>query len=270
MAGTYRRDSVCKYRSVFFLSGKCQACVHKENCLHEIKQKWGLRCTLILILLITVIGLANVFGSFGKSSEDGNMSIADNSGTDKVEQSNFDVLPSSTLVPVYVPKYQFTFEEQLALGKMVLAEAENQVVELSQKEIDKLKAEGIDPETVRLRGLIAVAAVPINRLESRRAEFDAENGNILEVVNKPYAFATNSNMKDEIFMNHPMYEDCMKAVYYAMCGVDPTEEHFGNGGARFFYSLVVPLSSDAAAARENLDIYVIGDHAFHFDFKKRQ
>lgn len=136
----------------------------------------------------------------------------------------------------------FSKAEKIAMGKTVYKEARGECEE----------------------GRIAVVAVMINRLKTGSAEYGAENGNIMEVITYPGAFAYPKDMTDEFFLNCPEYEICMSAVEAAIAGEDPTKEHFSEG-ARHFYSVVEPLSEYEAAKREGIDIYVIGNQAFHND-----
>ena len=86
----------------------------------------------------------------------------------------------------------------------------------------------------------------------------------MEVITYSGAFAYPKDMTDEFFLNCPEYELCMEAVEKALNGEDPTREYF-HEGACHFYSLVEPLSEKEAARREGIDIYVIGNQAFHND-----
>ena len=134
----------------------------------------------------------------------------------------------------------FSENEKIAMGKTVYIEARGECEE----------------------GRIAIVSVILNRLKTRSAEYGAENGEVMEVITYPGAFAYPRDMTDEFFINCPEYEICMEAVEKALSGEDPTREHFPEG-ARHFYSLIEPLSEKEAAKREGIEIYVIGNQAFH-------
>lgn len=136
----------------------------------------------------------------------------------------------------------FSEDEKIAMGKTVYNEARGECEQ----------------------GRIAIAAVILNRLWTGKAEYGAENGDIMEVITYPAAFAYPKDMTDEFFLNCPEYEICMDAVEAAIAGEDPTKEHFQEG-ALHFYSLIEELSEKAKAAREGVDTYIIGNQAFHND-----
>ncbi len=136
----------------------------------------------------------------------------------------------------------FSEAERIAMGKTVYKEARGECE----------------------KGRIAIVAVILNRLITGKVEYGAENGNVMEVITYSGAFAYPKDMTDEFFLNCPEYELCMEAVEKALNGEDPTREYFPEGACHF-YSLVEPLSEKEAARREGIDIYVIGNQAFHND-----
>lgn len=136
----------------------------------------------------------------------------------------------------------FSEAEKIAMGKTVYKEARGECE----------------------KGRIAIVATILNRLMTGKEEYGAENGNVMEVITYPGAFAYPRDMTDDFFLNCPEYNLCMEAVEKALSGEDPTREYFAEGACHF-YSLVEPLSEKEAARREGIDIYVIGNQAFHND-----
>lgn len=110
-------------------------------------------------------------------------------------------------------------------------------------------------------GKVAVGAVAMNRLNTKSSEFGAENGKLMEVLLKKWAFAE-ITISDEEFISSEYYEDCVKAALAAFAGEDPTKEYFENG-ALFFYDVTIDISPRQMKYREGIDTYCIGNHAFH-------
>lgn len=135
--------------------------------------------------------------------------------------------------------YNYTREELMTLSKIIWEEARG------------------EPYI----GKVAVGAVAMNRLETKSSEFGAENGKLLEVLLKKWAFAE-ITISDEEFISSEYYEDCVKAAKAAFAGEDPTKEYFENG-ALFFYDVTIDISPRQMKYREGIDIYRIGNHAFH-------
>lgn len=138
--------------------------------------------------------------------------------------------------------YNYTHKELITMGKVIYVEARGE----SHK------------------GMVAVGAVAMNRLRTKSKEFGAENGKIMEVLLKKWAFADISELSDEEFENSDYYEDCIKAAKEAFNGEDPTKKFFKEG-ALFFYDVTVELSEKQTAYREGIEEYLIGNHAFHID-----
>lgn len=138
--------------------------------------------------------------------------------------------------------YSYTHQELLTLAKIIWAEARGE----------------------SYKGKVSVGAVAMNRLNTKSSEFGAENGNLMEVLLKKWAFADISDLSDEEFENSEYYEECIKAAKEAFAGEDPTKEYFQNG-ALFFYDIYMDISEKQKRYREGIDTYKIGCHAFHVE-----
>lgn len=265
----------CEFFDAYFFSGKCQRCKHRGECGKIVGKRLAKRLVCIAIVLAVLFCTNAMFHNY--SAKENTEQVGFNSGPEDVEEVSISATPPAyeNENSRYTVVYDISYEEQIAIAKMVLGESENQ-----GKSIKKFYGvENPDPsvmtdakEIERLRTKIAVAANPFNRLETGSTEFYDPNKwkecCILAILDKPYAYTTRCSwMTDKEFLAHPLADDCMKAVWYAMCGVDPTEEVFGEeGGARFFFSK--PLTETAAAAREGVKTMQIEDMYFHNDFAK--
>ncbi len=138
--------------------------------------------------------------------------------------------------------YSYTHQELLTLAKIIWAEARGE----------------------SYKGKVSVGAVAMNRLNTKSSEFGAENGSLMEVLLKKWAFADISDLSDEEFKNSDYYDDCIKAALAALAGEDPTKEYFQNG-ALFFYDIYMDISEKQKRYREGIDTYKIGCHAFHVE-----
>ena len=137
--------------------------------------------------------------------------------------------------------YSYTYRELMTLSKVIYEEARGE----------------------KHKGKVAVGAVAFNRLKTKSAEFGAENGKLIEVLLKKWAFAE-ITISDKEFKSSPYYEDCVSAAKEALEGVDPTKEYFPNG-ALFFYDITMDISPKQMKYREGIDTYKIGCHAFHVE-----
>lgn len=256
----------CKVRSVFRLKQRCLRCDCRRKCRRRVKRNIRRFTMVVVIALLSImlIGIVCLIASaataakYEKEEKFDTIRIVEtrhqeelSSCQDKPQEiktinsaeREADEATSNQFVEV-VEEVQFTFseDEKIAMGKTLYIEARGECK----------------------KGRIAVIAVILNRLRSGREEYGAENGNVMEVITYPGAFAYPEDMTDEFFLNCPEYELCMESVEAAIAGEDPTREHFTEG-ARHFYSLVEPLSESEAAKREGIDIYKIGNQAFHND-----
>lgn len=250
----------CKYRSAFFMDRKCRTCKNRKRCLAKVNRNRNyvrvivngskvivpmivcvaLVCTLCKIFLN--VNQAEAIETESNTTEQYNNYQNDESNHD--ESSDVTEEPIDTEQPISEgTRGVFTESEKIAMGKTVYKEARGECEE----------------------GRVAVVAVILNRLETGRQEYGAENGNIMEVITYPGAFAYPKDMTDEFFLNCPEYDLCMEAVERAINGEDPTRSHFPDG-ARHFYSVTEPLSQQEAAKRNGIDKLVIGNQAFHNDF----
>ena len=137
-----------------------------------------------------------------------------------------------------------TEDEKIAMGKVVWKESRGEPYE----------------------GKVAVAAVILNRFDTKDPDFGADTGEILRIISYPGAFASIKNFSDEEFKGTQEFDECMRAVEDAISGNDPTKVHFKDG-ALFFYSTIVDLDPDEMARREEIDVYPIGNHNFHIELK---
>lgn len=135
--------------------------------------------------------------------------------------------------------YDISYEDKVTIAKVVYAESRGECFE----------------------GQVAVAAVILNRYFSDCSYFDTES--ILAVVTQPYQFASIEGVTEEKLENYP---DCMKAVEAACKGWDPTREMFEDG-ALYFYAPSWTTGYQAEI-RDGIQVLVIGNHNFHYDFEK--
>lgn len=134
--------------------------------------------------------------------------------------------------------YIVTDEEKIYMAKLVYAEARGECLE----------------------GKVAVAAVILNRYMSDCTWFDRDS--IYDVITQKWQFASISGITEQDLESVP---ECMEAVEYALKGWDPTRKMFENG-ACFFYAPDT-ISASEAAKREGVPTLIIGNHAFHNEFK---
>ncbi len=151
--------------------------------------------------------------------------------------------PDATVIktvsePLYV--YEATQEEKIELAKLVYAEG---------------RGEPFD-------GKVAIVAVALNRLNSNISWFDKES--IIRVISQKSQFADYTGVTEEQLAQCP---SCMEAVESALMGNDPTREYFEDGALYFFNPDNV--KGKAKGEREGIDVYMIGNHAFHVNFEKK-
>ena len=96
--------------------------------------------------------------------------------------------------------YSYTNQELLTLGEIIWEEARGE----------------------SYVGKVAVGAVAMNRLRTKSKEFGAENGNLMEVLLKKWAFAE-ITISDDEFRQSVYYNDCIRAAKDAFNGEDPTD-----------------------------------------------
>lgn len=252
----------CNYRSDFRLSRKCRRCRHYEACARKVRTH-TLKVGALLVLTcvcVTFVGIkicsheekpepiestweSQTLTSYYPSSEYETMKPnATSEKADKQSETDESLFEESEEIQEETQE-KFSESEKIAMGKTVYKEARGECEE----------------------GRIAIVAVILNRLATGREEYGAENGDVMEVITYPGAFAYPRDMTDEFFINCPEYEICMEAVERAINGEDPTREYFPEG-ARHFYSLLEPLSEYEAARREGIYQQVIGNQAFHNEF----
>ncbi len=251
----------CKHRSAFSLTEKCKTCTNRRRCRRAIKknrQKAPKMALLILTLVVITIVLCKTMlkkddeaivvktevdlVEVQVASKAENIEMKQVTQDKKVVQISAEPVKLTAEVIEEDPITAFTESEKIAMGKTVYEEGRGECEE----------------------GRISIVAVILNRLKTRSKEYGAENGNVMEVITYPGAFAYPKDMTDDFFINCPEYEICMAAVEDAINGEDPTKAYFSNG-AHHFYSIIEPLSEKETAKRENIDIYVIGNQAFHND-----
>lgn len=254
----------CKHRSTFKMTKKCETCANRRKCrriIRKNRKRRGRAVAVAIIILVAVMGGILFTTMFQKEDEPvimkAEVDLIEVRGASQVETEVKKVTQEEkqTTEQIIQPLDEedeedeekeeavtFTESEKIAMGKTVYKEARGECED----------------------GRIAIVAVILNRLETGSEEYGAENGNVMEVITYPGAFAYPKDMTDETFINCPEYEMCMAAVEAAISGVDPTRIHFPQG-ARHFYSLVEELSEKAKANREGVDTYIIGNQAFHND-----
>lgn len=137
--------------------------------------------------------------------------------------------------------YDISEEEKVMIAKLVWAEARGESYE----------------------GKVAVAAVVLNRYRFEENDYDFDNESISSIILQKNQFASISKATSDELAANP---DCMKAVEDACKGYDPTRETFENGALYFYNPKYV--KGEEKEKREGIKIMVIGNHNFHYDFKK--
>lgn len=239
------RKRKCKWLKTFRLSWKCRKCRHRRRCEKVIRSR---KITVRLIFLILTVLL--VFGIWKVITTKENNIIED----EKIEfvkieystKSEYNANVVSSSIPVVTPdetdKPTFTKAEIEALGKVIFKEAAG------------------EPYI----GKVAVGAVAMNRLKTGKREFNAQNGDLMDVILYKGAFASIEGFSNEEFEETLEYEECMKAANASVNGEDPTRLYFKDG-AVFFYAITEELSEKEAKKREDIDTFLIGNHAFHIE-----
>ena len=110
-------------------------------------------------------------------------------------------------------------------------------------------------------GKVAVAATVLNRYFSEHPDFNRSS--ILHIITQPTHFANIWNVTDWEMRDDT---ECLEAVKDACRGWDPTREVFAEG-ALYFYN-PDGVSGYQAEIRQNIQVMMIGAHAFHYDFEK--
>ena len=151
-------------------------------------------------------------------------------------------------------KIREIFEKQkLLLEKEVIKRQEEMcyIEDISySNRIKMAKVVWVEARGEEFEGQVAVAAVMINRLRSKKY-----GENIEKVIFKKGAFASIKNVSKKQAMS------CMEAVEAALKGEDPTKEMFENG-ALFFYD-PKGIKTRELAKRKKVKKLVIGGHIFH-------
>lgn len=202
---------------------------------------YSLAITLVCVLL--VIGL--VIAINAKEDTCSDESTVEENVTSKLEEekAETEAHTAEAVLSSYGPSdtyyYDISYEDKVTIAKVVYAESRGECFE----------------------GKVAVAAVILNRYFSNISYFDTES--ILAVVTQPYQFASIEGVTEEKLENYP---DCMKAVEVACKGWDPTREMFEEG-ALYFYAPSWTTGYQAEI-REGIQVLVIGNHNFHYDFEK--
>ncbi len=207
-----------------------------------------LSIVLVVVMILTITANAGTTPNITDEPE-GTKYTADvapttTTGTNKTEAPT--TTPTTTVTTKEEPKvsadgpsddyyYNFTYEEKVAMAKVVYAEAGGECFE----------------------GKVAVAAVIINRFYSKVPYFQKDT--IIEVMNQPYQFASTKHVTMEKLEANP---DCMEAVEAACKGWDPTRATFSEGALYFYAPKGVSPSYQAG-----VEVQVIGNHNFHFDYK---
>ena len=112
-------------------------------------------------------------------------------------------------------------------------------------------------------GKVAVAAVILNRYSFDENEYDFKNDSIKSVILQKNQFASIKNVTSKDLDEYP---ECMQAVEAACKGWDPTRKKFKEG-ALYFYAPDL-ISEEMEAAREGIEILVIGGHNFHIELNE--
>lgn len=191
---------------------------------------------LVICLVILVIALCcnsnHVRSNDNEAKTETSESFEESTTTKKAKLSAEG--PSTTYY------YNISEEEKVMIARVVWAEARGECYE----------------------GKVAVAAVVLNRYFYGDGQgFHRES--IETIITQPYQFASISKAtSDELAVN----PDCMKAVEDACKGYDPTRKTFEDGALYFYNPKYV--KGEEKEKREGIKIMVIGNHNFHYDFKK--
>lgn len=111
-------------------------------------------------------------------------------------------------------------------------------------------------------GKVSIAAVVLNRYFYGNDE-DFKRESIESVILQKNQFASISDVTTQ---NLEEDSECMEAVEAACRGVDPTRSKFPKGALYFYNPNLV--SGYQEKIRQDIEILVIGDHNFHYDFEK--
>lgn len=246
---------------------KCLHCKHRRECYLKVKRNRRrftvmVSVALVIMLVGTICAIANVITKEKKEEE-----IEAIKTVEMKPQQEMSSYPAEEDLPeIKTISKEENEESKVTANQIVEVTDEVPLIFSEAERIAMGKTVYKEARGECEKGRIAIVAVILNRLITGKVEYGAENGNVMEVITYSGAFAYPKDMTDEFFLNCPEYELCMEAVEKALNGEDPTREYFPEGACHF-YSLVEPLSEKEAARREGIDIYVIGNQAFHNDLK---